>query len=74
MTRVSLAATLLVAGGALAAEDRLVQKVETIHSAGNPILADGRYYSTDPAPVVIDGKLWILPVATKRPTASTTSS
>jgi hypothetical protein len=60
MTRVSLAATLLVAGGALAAEDRLVQKVETIHSAGNPILADGRYYSTDPAPVVIDGKLWIL--------------
>jgi len=35
-------------------------KGEPIHSKGNPILADGRYYSTDPAPVVIDGKLWIL--------------
>ncbi|TDW61948.1 glycosyl hydrolase family 43 [Novosphingobium sp. PhB55] len=27
---------------------------------GNPILADGDYYSTDPAPLVADGQLWIL--------------
>ena len=33
---------------------------ERLHIFGNPILADGRYYSTDPAPVVIDDRLWIL--------------
>ena len=33
---------------------------ERLHIPGNPILADGRYYSTDPAPVVIDDRLWIL--------------
>ena len=33
---------------------------ETLHSAGNPILADGRDYTTDPAPLVADGKLYIL--------------
>lgn len=33
---------------------------EPVHSAGNPILADGTYYSADPAPLVFDGKLWIL--------------
>ena len=27
---------------------------------GNPILAEGDFYSTDPAPFVADGKLWIL--------------
>lgn len=27
---------------------------------GNPILADGDYYTTDPAPFVADGALWIL--------------
>lgn len=27
---------------------------------GNPILADGAYYTTDPAPFVAEGKLWIL--------------
>ncbi|GAA0447646.1 MULTISPECIES: family 43 glycosylhydrolase [Sphingomonas] len=31
-----------------------------VQSAGNPILADGRFYSTDPAPVVIDDALYIL--------------
>lgn len=31
-----------------------------VHSLGNPILADGKYYSADPAPIVFDGKLWIL--------------
>lgn len=33
---------------------------ETIHSRGNPILADGRSYSTDPAPFVVGDTLWIL--------------
>ncbi len=33
---------------------------ETIHSRGNPILADGRSYSTDPAPFVDGDTLWIL--------------
>jgi hypothetical protein len=33
---------------------------ERLHIPGNPILVDGRYYSTDPAPVVIDDTLWIL--------------
>jgi hypothetical protein len=31
-----------------------------VRSTGNPILADGNYYSADPAPLVVDGKLWIL--------------
>lgn len=31
-----------------------------IHAAGNPIMADGTYYSADPAPLVADGKLYIL--------------
>ena len=33
---------------------------ETVHSGGNPILADGRTYSTDPAPLVDGDTLWIL--------------
>ena len=33
---------------------------ETIHSRGNPILRDGRFYSTDPAPLVDGDTLWIL--------------
>jgi hypothetical protein len=31
-----------------------------IHSAGNPILSDGSYYSTDPAPLVVGDTLYIL--------------
>lgn len=31
-----------------------------IHSAGNPILSDGSYYSADPAPVVVGDKLYII--------------
>lgn len=33
---------------------------ETVHSRGNPIMADGRTYSTDPAPLVDGDTLWIL--------------
>ncbi|MBN2970734.1 family 43 glycosylhydrolase [Roseomonas aeriglobus] len=36
------------------------QKPETIIAKGNPILSDGRYYSTDPAPLVDGDTLWIL--------------
>ncbi|WP_244624465.1 family 43 glycosylhydrolase [Sphingomonas sp. So64.6b] len=36
------------------------QQSEPIVSRGNPILADGRYYSTDPAPLVDGDTLWIL--------------
>lgn len=32
----------------------------TVSAPDNPILADGDYYSTDPAPFVADGDLWIL--------------
>ncbi len=31
-----------------------------VTAPGNPILADGRYYSTDPAPIVDGDTLWIL--------------
>lgn len=31
-----------------------------LHAPGNPILADGSTYSADPAPLVADGKLYIL--------------
>jgi hypothetical protein len=31
-----------------------------VHAAHNPILSDGRYYSTDPAPLVAGDTLYIL--------------
>jgi hypothetical protein len=48
----------LLAAAPLAAQT--MPRAEKIHSTGNPILADGRYYSTDPAPMVIGDTLWIL--------------
>ncbi|MEH3100836.1 family 43 glycosylhydrolase [Sphingomonas adhaesiva] len=33
---------------------------DTIQTRGNPVLSDGRYYSTDPAPLVDGDTLWIL--------------
>ncbi|KQN93004.1 glycosyl hydrolase family 43 [Sphingomonas sp. Leaf231] len=38
----------------------LAQDRSPVTAPGNPILADGRYYSTDPAPVVNGDTLWIL--------------
>jgi hypothetical protein len=32
----------------------------TVHAASNPILSDGTDYTSDPAPLVADGKLYIL--------------
>ncbi len=51
-----LSATAAVTATATAAG----QQPERIVSRGNPILADGRYYSTDPAPLVDGDTLWIL--------------
>lgn len=33
---------------------------QPVMARGNPILADGRYYSTDPAPIVDGDTLWVL--------------
>jgi len=38
----------------------LGQSPRTVRSAGNPILADGSYYSADPAPLVVGDTLYIL--------------
>jgi hypothetical protein len=46
--------------GVLCALSSHLSHAAAVHSVGNPILADGSYYSADPAPFVFDGKLWIL--------------
>lgn len=45
------------AGSAKTAE---APQPRVLHSAGNPILSDGSYYSADPAPVVVGDTLYIL--------------
>jgi beta-xylosidase len=56
MTRLpTLAAALAMLPFAACAQD-----TQTITSTGNPILADGRYYTTDPAPLVDGDTLYIL--------------
>lgn len=57
MMRATLAA---LAALSVVASPASAQQGVAVHSTGNPILADGRYYSTDPAPVVIDDTLYIL--------------
>jgi hypothetical protein len=42
------------------AQVRAVSASEIIQTDGNPILSDGRYYSTDPAPLVEGDTLYIL--------------
>ena len=42
------------------AQETQAPAARSLEVPGNPILADGKYYSTDPAPFVADGKLWIL--------------
>ncbi|WBO20795.1 family 43 glycosylhydrolase [Sphingomonas abietis] len=64
----ALAAPALPAAGWAGTGDAAVAAAPTVmpsapvhfHSAGNPILSDGRYYSTDPAPVVLGDTLWII--------------
>ena len=41
------------------ANDPLAAPARTFQSAGNPILADGSFYSADAAPLVHDGKLFL---------------
>jgi len=43
------------------------EKPRAFHSDGNPILADGSYYSTDPAPIVVGNTLYILAGRDKAP-------
>ncbi|WP_448661976.1 family 43 glycosylhydrolase [Sphingomonas sp. CJ20] len=59
MTRLlALAPLLAVLPGAACAQT--LPAPETVTGTGNPILADGRYYSTDPAPLVDGDTLYIL--------------
>ncbi|WP_037488363.1 family 43 glycosylhydrolase [Sphingomonas phyllosphaerae] len=55
MSRFIIAAALATVPAALLAQDGI-----PVVAPGNPILADGRYYSTDPAPFVDGDTLWIL--------------
>lgn len=48
------------APAAIPSARRPTLEVRTVHATSNPILADGRNYTTDPAPLVVDGKLYIL--------------
>jgi len=43
----------------LASSSLPAQQTKRIQSAGNPIIADGSYYSADPAPLVANGTLYI---------------
>ncbi|KAH7397427.1 glycosyl hydrolase family 43 protein [Pyrenochaeta sp. MPI-SDFR-AT-0127] len=52
----SIAAVLLLQCLGVAAQSQPV----TIQSTGNPILADGSYFSADPAPFVVNNTLYIL--------------
>ncbi|AEU39046.1 glycoside hydrolase family 43 [Granulicella mallensis MP5ACTX8] len=54
--RVAAAAFLATSAAALAQ----APQPTVIHSAGNPILSDGSYYSADPAPIVVRDTLYIL--------------
>ncbi len=50
----------IAAAALLAGSQSVAQTAIPVTAPGNPILADGRYYSTDPAPVVDHDTLWIL--------------
>ncbi len=58
--RNSLALALAVGAFASAASAQQAPVARELTVPGNPILADGDYYSTDHAPFVADGQLWIL--------------
>ena len=52
-----IATAMLLAPSSISAQE-LPPRV--IHSAGNPIVSDGSYYSADPAPIVVGDTLYIL--------------
>ena len=51
---------LLMMHGQSASKAAVGSQAREIQGKGNPILGDGSYYSADPAPVVSNGKLYIL--------------
>jgi len=55
--RCTAAAVLLAAASWAAAQ---APQPTVIHSAGNPVLSDGSFYSADPAPIVVGDTLYIL--------------
>ncbi len=55
MNRIVIVLTLAASPATLLAQNGL-----PVAAPGNPILADGRYYSTDPAPIADGDTLWIL--------------
>lgn len=60
MNKAGLFATAIAISCATSACAEPAEGPREIHVSGNPILAEGEYYSTDPAPFTFDGKLWIL--------------
>jgi hypothetical protein len=58
--RLSASLAVLALAGCTSAQARPSVTPVAVHAPGNPILADGQYYSTDPAPVVVGDTLWIL--------------
>ncbi|WP_144423085.1 family 43 glycosylhydrolase, partial [Xanthomonas graminis] len=60
MQRAARVGACLLLALAVAAAPAAPLRARSVHSAGNPILADGRDYSADPAPLVADGKLYII--------------
>ncbi|WIH03737.1 family 43 glycosylhydrolase [Xanthomonas translucens pv. graminis] len=60
MRRAARVGACLLLALAVAGAQAAPLRARSVHSAGNPILADGRGYSADPAPLVADGKLYII--------------
>src|SRR4051794_177443 len=53
-------ATLSILAACASSARRPTLEVRAVHAASNPILSDGTDYTTDPAPLVAGGKLYIL--------------
>ncbi len=56
----AVAVAMMVASGVASAPAQTLPGGRALRVPANPILADGDYYTTDPAPFVADGQLWIL--------------
>lgn len=48
------------AGDRATSPDRIALESRPVHATSNPIIADGTDYTTDPAPLVANGKLYII--------------
>ena len=60
--RIPILVTLLPVLAACASSAPVAPRLEarTVHATSNPILSDGTDYTADPAPLVADGKLYIV--------------